>query len=273
MLNRFLCCMLAAAALSSSDTAANAQTVSGRDSVVSATRKPILLPPVKKPKPITKELSAGIRLNTDGWTFFVETGKVKTDQPKKIDMFHDVRILQFEFSEKKHPKEMKIYGINGGQTSDKTYIYGKINNFYALKFNYGMQKMITGKPLFKCVSVHLVYAGGLSLGMLKPYYVQTSDVGKIKYSDKTKNEFLNPATITGSAGFSEGIGELQFVPGLHLKTGFHFDFSRDKFFLAAVEVGATGEFYTRKIEMMANQKATPYLFNLYAGVQFGKRRR
>lgn len=272
MPNRFLPGILLGSLLSLTGTQVNAQAVISRDSVVTATRKP-LPQPVKKPKPITKELSAGLRLNSDGWTFFVESGKVKTDQPKKIDMFHDVRILQFEFSERKHPKEMKIYGINSGQNSDKTYIYGKINTFFALKANYGMQKMITGKPLLNCVSVHFVYAGGLALGLLKPYYLETSDLGTIKYTDATKSEFLNPGTIIGSAGFSEGAGEIKLVPGIHTKAGLHFDFSRDKFLLAAIEVGASGEFYSQKIEMMANQKATPYLFNLYAGVQFGKRRR
>jgi hypothetical protein len=43
--------------------------------------------------------------------------------------------------------------------------------------------------------------------------------------------------------------------------------------VAAIEVGGTAEFYSSKIELMANQKATAYFFNLYAGIQFGKRRR
>jgi hypothetical protein len=269
MLHRISSCILFSGLLLLQSSQARAQTVvTGRDSVINASRKPLPLAPVKKPKPITKEISAGLRLNTDGWSFFIESGKVKASDTRKIDMFHDVRILQFEFSERRHPKEMKIYGYG----SDKTYVFGKVNNFYALKVILGKEKMITGKPYPRSISVHWIYAGGLSLGMLKPYYVESS-AGPIKYSPATAETFLNPFAITGYSGFSQGIGELKFVPGIHAKTGLRFDFSKDKFFLAAIEVGATGEFYTQKIEMMANQEATPYLFNLYAGVQFGKRRR
>ncbi|HTN17753.1 MAG TPA: hypothetical protein VL092_08745, partial [Chitinophagaceae bacterium] len=43
-----------------------AQVYSSKDS----TAKPLPLPKpiIKKPKPITKEISGGLRLNTDGWS-------------------------------------------------------------------------------------------------------------------------------------------------------------------------------------------------------------
>lgn len=251
-----------------------AQPVAAPDStqkaIKSSTYKPVIQP-VKKPKPITKELSAGLRLNTDGWSFIIERGRYKTSEPKKIDMFHDVRVMQFEFTEHRHPKELKVYAADGRST--KTYVYGKINNFYSVRLNIGNRKMIAGKPYPKSISVHWVYAGGLSIGLLKPYYLETADLGTIKYTPETSHSFLNTAAAIGSAGFAKGIGETKIIPGIDVKTGLHFDFSQNKFLVAAVEVGIAGEYYSQDIEMMALQKATPYLFNFYAGIQFGKRRR
>ena len=252
-----------------------AQIYSSKDS----TAKPLAFPKVvvKKPKPITKETSVGLRLNTDGWTAVFESGKVISQDAKRSDMFHDVRLFQIEFSERRHPKELRMYGWDRVDQSDKMYVFGKVNNFYALKTNFGKRKMLAGKPYPKSVSVHWVYAGGLSLGLLKPYYVDAYDMNgqptSVKYSSETAEYFLNPLYVIGSSGVSSGLGEIKIKPGLHLKSALHFDYAADKFNVAAIELGATAEIYASKIELMANQKATPYFFNLYAGIQFGKRRR
>jgi len=248
--------------------------------LMAQTAKPFINTTVKKPKPLTKELSAGIRLNTDGWGLFVDKGKVISQDAKRMDMFHDVRLFQFEFSERRHPKELRQYGWDVNRQSEKQYAFGKINNFYSLKFNFGSRKMIAGKPFPHSVSIHWLYAGGLTLGLLKPYYIEaytSKDGGKtyskenIKYSSTTAGTFLSPVYIVGSSGFSTGIGETKIIPGLHLKSALHFDYAIDKFKVAAVEVGATAEYYIQNIELMANQKAVPYFFNLYASIQLGKR--
>ncbi|MES2478515.1 MAG: hypothetical protein V4561_05485 [Bacteroidota bacterium] len=251
------------------------QVYSSKDST--AKPSPLPKPVIKRPKPITKETSAGLRLNTDGWTAFFERGRVKAQDVKRMDMFHDVRIFQIEFSERRHPKELRMYGWDRDRQSDEMYVFGKINNFYALKFNWGMRKMLAGKPYPKAVSVHWVYAGGLSLGLLKPYYVNAyNGVGQremMKYSTENSPYFLNALNVVGAGGFSQGIGEIKIKPGLHLKTALHFDYASDKFLVSAVEIGTTAEIYASKIELMASQKATPFFFNLYAGIQFGKRKR
>src|SRR5690606_26637816 len=119
----------------------------------------------KKPKPIEKEFSVGIRLNTDGWSLFAEKGWVKTEE-KESDKFYNLRFAQIEFGEHKHPKEIK--GSNRGPSyadRPRPYKFGKINNFYMLKHGYGNRKMIAGKPDPGTVSIHWVYARGLSIGI------------------------------------------------------------------------------------------------------------
>jgi hypothetical protein len=242
------------------------------DPVVSNKTSKIAVP-VKKIKPLSKEVSGAFRLNSDGWAVAFEKGRIKSKEPKKSDMFHDVRFWQIEFSERRNPKELRMYANDASTSGGKAYAYGKINNLYALRFNIGKKKMIAGKPYPNSISIHWLYAGGLTLGLLKPYYIITADKGSIKYSAENQASFLNVNNIVGAAGFSTGLSETKIIPGLNLKTALHFDFGANKNLLSAVELGVSGEFYTQNIELMANQKAVPYFFNLYAGIQFGRRSR
>lgn len=240
-------------------------------------------PVVKKPQPINSELSGGFRLNTDGWSLFADKGYVRSDEGKYRDMFHNIRLFQVELTEHKDPKETKrsITEQSGGGEQTRPFVYGKVNNFYALKLGYGTRKMIAGKPEPGTVSIHWVLLGGLSLGMEKPYYLEglvaDPNTGSLsqstfKYTEETKESFLTEQYISGSAGFTKGIGEMQFVPGLHAKTALHFDFSAKRKTLMAVETGINAEYYTRGIIIMANQGEKPLFVNLFASFQFGRRK-
>lgn len=233
----------------------------------------------KKPKPIANELSGGLRLNTNGWSIFGERGRVQTEETKYRDLFYNVNFVYLEISEQKHPKETRT-SISGDPQGTRPFVFGKINNFYSVKAGVGRRKMIAGKPEGGTVSVHWVYGGALSLGMLKPYYVEAAVVNAstgqfeqqtIKYSDETKGTFLSENYILGATGFAKGLNELKVVPGIQAKTGLHFDFAQRKRAKIAVEMGMSGELYTKRIEIMANQKAVPYALNIYASIQAGKR--
>jgi len=239
---------------------------------------------VKKPKPLTREFSAGGGLNTDGWSLLVNKGWIRSSGDQDGNKFYNVRFAQIEFSEHKHVKEIKGTNNSIAQTANekpKPFIYGKINNFYALKLGYGLRKMIAGKPEPGTVSIHWVYAGGLSLGLLKPYYIDAYVLRdnprrysreSIKYSAENEEGFIRQENIIGSSGWTKGLNETKIVPGIHAKTGLHFDFASGNRTKMALEVGLSGELYTQKIELMATRKAYPYLVNGYLSLQFGKRK-
>lgn len=245
---------------------------------------PVVRP--KKPQPITKELSAGIRLNTDGWTVFAERGKSIYEDSKTSDKFYNLRLFQLEISEHKHAKEHKenyASPLVSDQDKTKPYILGKINNFYSVRLGYIFRKMIAGKPEPGTVSIHWTYGGGVAAGLLKPYYIdayvpQDPKTGNfelvrksIKYEEPYEEHFLSQLVIVGSSGWSKGLNELKVVPGLHAKTGLHFDFASHNKGKLAIETGIAGELYTKKIELMARQKSFPYLVSGYISIQFGKR--
>ena len=227
----------------------------------------------KKPKQINTEFSMGIRVNTNGWSVFTDYGKSNVVDNKHADRFYHVKLFQFEISEKKSPREMRSSSGSASSTgSSDSYIFGKVNNFYAIKLGYGYRKMIAGKPDNQgAVSIHWVNTGGLSIGVLKPYYLNIEGgSGAIKYADN-RTEFLDPGQIMSSAGFGKGLGEAKFIPGVHFKTGFHFDFSGNLKSVIAIETGFNAEYYSQDISLMANSSATPYFVDAYLSFQFGKR--
>jgi len=244
----------------------------------------------KKSKPVTtfkaqeelenvyeREFSVGARLNTDGWSGFLEKG-YRSSRTK-------VTFFQFEFAEKKDPKEDKksgaIKGVDqyGFVYSEKPYIYGKQNNFYQVKIGIGQQRLIGGKANKNGVLVNAFYYGGLSIGLLKPYYVNAIDpvdgvtVRTIKYGESVEynQAFLDRDKIIGGGGFGKGWGEVSVAPGVHAKTGLRFDWARFNEVVSALEVGVNAEYYTKDVAIMVSNDPKKFFFNAYIALQFGKR--
>ena len=229
----------------------------------------------KPPKPIRNELSLGLRLNTNGWSVFSDYGRVKTNDLKHADMFHNVFFLQFEVTEKKDARETKIPSETtntfGGSSN---YIYGKINNLYAIKFGVGYRKLLAGKPDPGCVSIHWSNTIGGLVGLLKPYYIEVDAANEpqmIKYSTSTEQDFLNQSAIQGAAGFSKGWGEVKIIPGGYARTALHFDFSTNRRNVLGVEAGGNAEFYSQKAQLMAFQNPKALFMDLFVSFQYGRR--
>lgn len=208
----------------------------------------------------------GIKLNTDGYGISYEKGKFLT--PKKT------RLLQFEFNEKKHPKEDKDAGSIDLFGNVNQFVFGKANNFYQLKGGYGQQYLIGGKSNKNGVSVSALWVGGVSLGLLKPYYVDAININTEERSRKkfTEIEDLDEYVYLGASGFTVGWGELKVNPGAHLKTALRFDYGRFNEAVSAIEAGVNLEYYSKSVLQMVNNKEKNLFFNAYVTVLFGKRK-
>jgi hypothetical protein len=236
----------------------------------------------KKIEPLTQEMAVGFRLNSDGWSFLVNRDFIKTEDVEKPH----TNFLWFDLSEKKNPKESRTLNenftvVNPNELKPVSYKYGKINNFYQLKIGYGASKPITGKLDKKSVTINWVYGAGLSLGMLKPYYLDLLiPEGNVyirkydKYTEANKESFLdlnNQGTIIGGSDFTKGISEIKLKPGLALRSGFYFDYTSNRKTFLGVEIGISAEIYTQKIPIMINTSNSAYFLNVYADFRFGKR--
>ena len=231
-------------------------------------------PKVKGPKQLTSEFSGGIKINSDGYGIFLTKGWLKGGDnygSENKDKLFNVRLVEFELSERKDPKEKLSNNAPGGLSfGTSSYILGKINKFYVAKLGYGNRKMIAGKPEPGTFSLHWLYSGGFSMALLKPYYLNIYGEGERKYKDSTDFNFINPSYIEGRASFFKGFNEIKMVPGLYVKTALHLDFSNKRKTLWAMELGANAEFYTKKIQEMVGSDPKSIYVNLYAAFSFGK---
>ena len=233
-----------------------------------------------KAPPIKSEWSAGFRLQSDGWALFADIGTEVKLNPKYPNNQYSTNLFQIELAEKTDIRQKLT--INGLSSSSSAvgYVFGKVNKFYQARLSYGQRLRIAGKPDPKSASVHWLIAGGLSIGIVKPYkivaLVNDPTFGfvekTIQYEPAYREVFLNPDLIFGSAGFAEGLNQLKYIPGLHLKTGLHFDFSKEKTTLLAAEVGASVDFYSDPIQIMLDDQNKKTFANMYISFQFGKRK-
>lgn len=218
-----------------------------------------------------KQTIYGFKVNTDGYSFFFEKAKMKSS---KVANFYSI-----ELGEKKHPQEEKITGYSQSGPfilSNNPFIFGKRNIFYQVKLGYGQQRVIGYRGNKNGVSVTGIYAGGVSAGLLRPYYLRVQNdtkVEDIKYSNKQPDSalFLGSTIIEGT-GLKHGWNELKFTPGVHARAGLRFDYGRFNELVSAIEVGINAEYYFNEPEIMLLAKNKSFLFSGYVSINFGRRK-
>jgi len=208
----------------------------------------------------------GIKLASDGYGVFFEKGKFIT--PTKT------RLIQFELNEKKSPKEKRL--STGDVFFGSSLVAYKLNNFYEFKLSIGEQRLIGGKGNKNGVAVTALYTGGLSLGIIKPYYVNTtindSDAVYQKTFSQIFADTLNSYAISGASGFTVGWGHVSFKPGINAKGALRFDYARFNTSITAIEAGVTAEYYFSKIAQVYDVPYKNFFFNGYVTIMFGNRK-
>ncbi|MEJ0101176.1 MAG: hypothetical protein WDO19_00865 [Bacteroidota bacterium] len=211
-----------------------------------------------------KQSVFGIQLRTMGYGLLYEIGRMKTTRKTTT--------YGIELSEIKHPKEDKL--PKGTFTFSNPYIYGKINNFYQFKLGIGQQYLLGDKGNRNGVSVSAIYGGGLSLGLLRPYYIEVQDQGgnvqTIKYSQDSA--LFVGGLIVGGGGLGKGWGEMKLRPGAYAKAGLRFDYGRFNEVVSAIEIGVSLDAYLKEIPIMLFQQDKRLFFQGYVALEFGKRK-
>ncbi|HEV9035186.1 MAG TPA: hypothetical protein VGQ51_01145 [Puia sp.] len=209
----------------------------------------------------------GIRLATDGYGISYEKGKFKT--PSKTILY------EFELNEKHDPKEHHISATSDGINFSSVVPY-KLNNLYEFKMAIGQQHLLGGKGNKNGVAVTYLYAGGVTIGLLKPYLL---DIQNQITGATTRKTFAQMATdttegdyITGASGFTVGWDKLSIKPGINAKQALRFDYGRLNQTITAIECGLTEEYYFSKIPLVYLVKEHAFFFNAYVSILFGSRK-
>lgn len=222
----------------------------------------------------TQEFAAGLRLHTNGFAFGITMGNLET--------YYRTRYFHAEIGEIKHPKEYRQSFDNPGSINGRIarpFKFGKQNNFYVLRGGLGIKRYFTEKAKHKGVAVGLAYEGGVSLGILKPYYLELRATDGIisvskKYTPETADQFLNIWQIHGASGWTKGLGELSLIPGAHGKLAVHFDWGAFDEYVKSIEAGVMVDVFTKKAPIMVETTDvhnSQVFINLFLHLQFGKR--
>ena len=214
------------------------------------------------------EKSGSVSLTSTGWGINGRFAKRTTAADKYI---YDI-----DFSIFRHPKEVKV--PTSFTYSSNSFILGKLNVVFDLRFGYGKQKEIFRKFDVGGISIRRFYSFGPSLSLLKPIYYEVYNLidgyhYKLayysQYSDALINSLSDSITMA-KASFFKGFNEIKPVPGIFMKYGFSFEYSKQDIILHAIETGITLDVFTKKLEIMATKENYQFFISLFATYRFGK---
>lgn len=209
-----------------------------------------------------KHIVFGVKLISKGYGAFLELGRLNSVKKGML--------YQLEISEYKSAREQKQSNLYAYSTP---FVFGKQNFFYPVKLGVQQQLLLGNKSNKNGVSITANYGGGISVGLVRPYYVQLSGSnGYIKYQSADSSKFLDPSGISGGPGFSKGWSDLTVNPGAYLKTALRFDYGSYNEIISALEVGISADFYSKKIPIMVHHTPQQFFFSGYVALLFGKRK-
>lgn len=231
-----------------------------------------------------KEFSFGANLASNGWGVWGETGKILN--------IYRTRVFQFEFSDIRHPKEKRqsaeLNILNSTVSSPRDFYFGKQNEFFVLRAGFGYKRNIAEKARKNGVKLSILYVGGVSIGVLKPYYLELAyfvenpadssfvvETRTERYEDNPEtgnaDKFLNWREILGAAPFAKGFNELSIVPGVYGKVALNFEWGARDNFITALEAGIKADIYYKRVPIMIIDDNRPFFFAAYVSFQVGKR--
>jgi hypothetical protein len=150
----------------------------------------------------------------------------------------------------RHPKERGQQAPNGSR-----FVYGKRNYLFAIRPQYGREINLFRRSSEEGVRINGILAGGPTLGLVKPYYIQYN-YGR----NQIRNEAYDPAKhvredqIIGSGGFFEGFQQTTITPGFHLKAAANFELDAFRSNNVGIEVGFLMEAFSKKILILSDSR-------------------
>jgi hypothetical protein len=147
----------------------------------------------------------------------------------------------------RHPKEVKLQSQLYFNSS-RSFVYGKLNGLYSIRFGYGREKILVDKTDKGSISISWLTMGGPSFGILKPVFLEVQDEDPLANPDNRRIERYDPQIhdyrdIYGQAPFFTGIEKSSLRMGVYVKTGFAFDFNLSDKKITTLEVGAIADYF------------------------------
>lgn len=170
----------------------------------------------------------------------------------------------------KHPKEVKS---EGSSINKRRFVYGKLNNALLLRASLGKQNVLFNKSDNKSVEVRYAYSVGPIVSFTKPYYVRiyTNASGTVNEEPiRFDSENFNPSkSIAGRSGFSKGLNEMKFYPGINAKFNLSFEYAPFSNLIRALETGVSLDYFPKALPLMHLNQSENLIFTIHLGFVFG----
>ncbi len=209
------------------------------------------------------ERTFALMLNTDGWGFGYREGK-------RVD-FLNKKFFEIDWAVLKHPKEYKLQ--NPYVQSSGSFVFGKLNWATYFQGGIGRQKELYKKADLGGIAIRFIYSGGMALSVYKPIYykvIYPISMTEVDIRDeKFSVSIADPQDIYSKAAFTKGLDETKILPGLYVKGGFNFEYSKEDKVIHAIEIGAQVMAYPKEIPIMANTDNKAVFLSLFVSYRFG----
>lgn len=219
-----------------------------------------------------KEFLIGLNLNTNAGLIGGGMFRYSTLVRNKKTQFHNFGL---SLDILKHPKELRY----ASKASGGSFIAYKKNHLVVIRTSYGREFVLFHKGNEDGVQVDFILNGGLSFGLLTPYYIEysTGTTSEIVPYDPVMTPDLNK--VINSPGYGTGFSSTKVVPGIHLKTGFSFEYGHFTNKVTGLEVGFLFEAFTQKMVMMeapplsgGQFHSNQFFSSIYINIFYGGRR-
>lgn len=191
---------------------------------------------------------------------------------KKAHKLNDKMLETFglELMNVKHPQEVRQ---NSNQTGN-FFIYGKSNYLYALRFQYGRDRILFKKAPQQGVEIKVVTAIGPTIGIVAPYYVEysASDNGSFATLRSQYNSSIEATSIYGPGRLFEGLGESKIQLGGNFKAALNFELGTTKNQVTGFEAGFLLDAYAKKVVLIPTAKNYSVFPTLFFTLFYGGRK-
>ena len=191
----------------------------------------------------------------------------------KIKSIHRTTNWEAELVSLRSLKEIKSMTIS--QFNTRPFVYGKLNYAYVLRFGYGEERRIFGKPYWGGVETRWTYECGVSVALLKPYYyyVVTYQPGANgSYIEKIEEQtFQEGLDILGRTSFFRGFGGTKVSPGVHASLGLAFDVAKTRTKVQSINVDVKAECFPLGVSIMDSERNKRLFVTFMLSYNWGSR--
>lgn len=213
----------------------------------------------------TRQNTFNVAIHSQGFGAGFKIGKIKS--------IHVTRNWEASIVSLHSLKEIKT--VNLSQYNSRPFIYGKLNSVYVIRFGYGEERRIFGKPYWGGIETRWAYEAGASLALAKPYYyyvVSYQPSGTGGYIETIEERtYVEGIDILGKASFIKGIGETKLSPGVHASLGLSFDIAKSRTTVQAINIDVKAEYLPLGVSIMDSERDKKLFVTFMLSYNWGSR--